>query len=62
MMSDDIKRPGIEFRYASPGMHINFRCARCNLSRPVLGRKVLSRQGVRMFVCRHCVEGNDAKA
>lgn len=56
MSSDDNTRTGIQFRYAGPGMHINFRCARCNLSRPILGRKVLSRQGVKLMVCRHCVE------
>ncbi len=37
------------------GMHMTFRCARCNQPRTSLGRRLLRVQGVKQYVCKECL-------
>ena len=51
--SDDTTRRGLAWSLQrGSGMHITFRCARCNQPRNSLGRKLLRVQGVKQYVCQ----------
>jgi hypothetical protein len=53
--SDDTLRLGHAWgAQRGPGMHITFRCAKCNQPRNSLGRKLMRVQGVKQYVCKGC--------
>ncbi len=55
--SDDSKRQGATFSPPrGPGLYITYRCARCRLAKPCLGRKLQLVQGIKQFVCKDCVK------
>lgn len=46
----------LPFREMGAGMALSFRCARCNLPKAPLGRRLQMVQGIKQFVCKGCVE------
>ena len=62
MASDDIKpRHEAKFSFAGPGLHISFRCARCNQPIRNYGRRKQRVKGVMQYVGQCCAAKGDAK-
>lgn len=57
--NDDRRSPGdTPFRNVGTGHYVAFQCAKCNLSKPTMGRqrKWVSRFLGKQFVCKTCAE------
>lgn len=52
----------VEWRHAGPGHSSTFRCGQCDQPRLPTGRKLLPVRGLRVYVCKACVQQREARA
>lgn len=55
MSSDERKPPSdTRFVHAGIGVFATFVCGKCEQKRMVTGRKLITKRGIRLWVCRGC--------